>query len=482
MADAVGGAHKYTAGLMAEGTSAQRAGNAAAGGAGELLGLKVLLLSYYFPPLASAGGHRTGALARNLARHGASVTVVTVKHGLDVSDQALAAKLPGSVRVVRVPSLEGAKLRGKARDRYKHEALSAGDRPSSSPGITQRAVMAAATTVVVARSFVPWGLRRMVFGFNAMRACRRIIRRERPDVLLASLGPMCQAWAAVLAARGSDVPVAFDFRDLWTPAPEYYKNFLEHRITRPVRWADRPIERWTMRRADFFIANHEHMRMTMERLEPHTVGRTIVVPNGYEETDFTSLDAAPGATGESAVVRSMGTTYVGTVDPLMAATRLLSADLARRLQVELIGPYYDSAEQAEREDGLPVVSVRAPLPHREALQQMAAADALLFLLRDTPGIDDMIPARLYEYLRLGKPILALAPPGAAQELVQRQGGTVIHPDDVDGLAGALAGIATGEQLPGAPNPADPEIRSFERQAQALALGRALRSLAATGGR
>jgi glycosyltransferase involved in cell wall biosynthesis len=440
---------------------------------GELDGLKILLLSYYFPPLASAGGHRTGALARNLAASGARVTVVTVKHGLDVSDPELLTKLPGEVRVVRVPSLEGAKLRSKARDRYKHDALAEDSRPS----VTQRAVVGAAAAVVVARSFVPWAFRKSIFALNALRACRREIRRERPDVLLASLGPMSQAWAAVLAAGDSGVPVVFDFRDLWTTAPEYYKNFLEHRMTRPVRWVDRPVERWTMRRADFFVANHEHMQRTMERLEPHTAGRTIVVRNGYDEADFGALSGAARPRGDGAVVRSMGTTYIGTVGPLFAAVRRLHVENARRLTIELIGPYYDSAERAGRMDGVEVISVRAPLPHNEALAQMAAADALLFLLRDTPGIDDMVPARLYEYLRLGRPILALAPPGAAQELVERQGGTVVHPSDVDGLAAALSGIADGSRMPGAPNPGDPEIRSFERGAQALALGRALHSLA-----
>ncbi len=446
--------------------------------AGELRGLDVLLLSYYFPPLASAGGHRTGALARNLVRHGAAVTVVTVKHGLDVSDDALLEKMPPEVRIVRVRSFEGAKLRGRARDRYKHDAVG----QSAPAGPAQKALMAVAMGVVVARSFVPWGFRRLLFGLGAMRACRREIRRRRPDVLVASLGPMCQSWAALLAARGSGVPVVFDFRDLWTPAPEYYKNFLEHRVTRPVRWIDRPLERWAMRRADYFVANHEHMARTLERFEPHTSGRTVVIPNGYDEADFAAVGQAvvpatgAGRDADVAVVRSMGTTYVGTVGPLMEAVRRLPASVAERLRVELIGPYYETAAREGRGDDIEVVQVRAPLPHREALREMAAADALLFLLRDTPGIDDMVPARLYEYLRLGRPVLALAPPGAAQELVELHGGSVIHPTDVDGLTQALTQIAAGGPLPGAPNPDDPAVRAFERSAQALALGRALTAL------
>ncbi|MBJ7348279.1 MAG: glycosyltransferase [Thermoleophilaceae bacterium] len=453
-----------------------------------LSGLKVLLLSYYFPPLASAGGHRTGALARNLCELGASVTVITARHGLDVSDEDLVTALPAGVRVVRVPSLEGAKLRSKARDRFKHERLEnerlEGDAEqgehSNSPSISQRAVMAAAFTLTVGRSFIPWAFRKLVFAFNAQRACRREIRRARPDVLVASLGPMCQSWAAVRAARGTGVPVVFDFRDLWTPAPEYWKNFLEHRITRPVAWVDRPIERWTMRHTDLFVANHDQMLKTLAEFEPHTRGRTIVVPNGYEESDFRDLARGASSVGEPLRVRSMGTTYIGTVAPLLSAAELLAPAAAQNITIELIGPYYDSHAALDRADGIQVVNVRPPLPHSQALHEMAQADVLLFLLRDTPGIADMIPARLYEYLRLGKPILALAPDGAAKDLVLRHGGTVIHPHDVSGLRDELTAIAARTRLPGAANPADPEVRSFDRCAQALVFGRALQQLAVSG--
>ncbi|HEV7918551.1 MAG TPA: glycosyltransferase [Solirubrobacterales bacterium] len=444
---------------------------------GELAGLKVLLLSYFFPPLASAGGHRTGALARHMSRLGAEVTVITARHGIDASDPALVDKLPPEVKVVRVPSLEGATLRAKARDRYKHEQTESDESEATPPPpAVRRAVMAAAWSMTVARSFNPWATRKFIYGLNAKRAVRKQIKRDRPDVLLVSLGPMVQSWAGVLGARGTGVPVVFDFRDLWTPAPEYYKNFLEYPITRPVRLIDRPIERWTMRRADFFVANHAHMERTMNELEPHTAGRTVVVPNGFEDEDFTALPS-PAAPGPVKSLRSMGTTYIGSVPPLLQAVSQLPKEIAEQLKIELIGPYYDTHEGLESAEGSSVLDVRAPLPHKQALIEMAESDVLLFLLRDTPGIDDQIPARLYEYLRLGKPILALAPSGAAQELVARHGGKVIHPTDSAGLAQALTEIARGE-LPGSADPSHPEIAAFERGNQALTLGRALRELAA----
>lgn len=451
---------------------------------GALAGQRILFLSYYFPPLASAGGHRTGALARHLSELGAEVTVVTVRHGLDVDDPALLDRVPASVRVLRVPSLEGAKLRRVLRDRLKHESPGPQDDPPldrGRPSPLRRVAVAVAWGLAAARVAQPWALRRFWYGFNATRVVRREIRHRRPDVVVASLGPMCQTWAALLGARGSGVPVVLDFRDLWTTAPEYFTAVRAYAIGRPALALDRAVERWALARADWFVANHDHMRETLERIAPRAHGRVTVIPNGYEEDDFAALSpSADGRDPGTVLVRSMGTTYIYTAKPFLDGCEGLTAEAAERLRIELIGPWYDLVEQLERAERSPNVRVLPPRPHAQALAAMAQADVLLFLLRDMPGIDDMIPARLYEYLRLGKPILAVAPDGAAKDLVLENGGTVVHPGDDSALRSALERIARGE-FPGGADPRSARVTRFSRASQALELGRALAALRPGGG-
>lgn len=462
----------------------------------ELAGLKILLLSYYFPPLSSAGGHRTGALTRHLAEQGADVTVVTVEHGLDVSDPALLKRVPNSVKIVRVPSLEGAKLRRKLRDRFKHEGLDDGADNSAgtaaeadvdadehgSGSLLRRFFVRLAWMLAVARIVQPWGLRRWIYARNAQHTLRKLIERDRPDVLVASLGPMSQTWAAIRAAKGTGVPVVFDFRDLWTTAPEYHTSIRALPVGRPALWIDERLERWALRRASYFIVNHDHMGRTLAQLEPRAAGNFTVIPNGYEEENFAAIDTSRReglVDPRRALVRSVGTTYIYTVGALLRACEQLPSESAERLRIELIGPYYDENAHVKRTDGLQSVSVRQPMLHADALKAMSEADVLLFLLRDMPGIEDMIPARLYEYLRLGKPILAVAPEGAAKELVERNGGTVIHPGDIDGLAAALVAITNGE-LPSGGDPSTHEVMRFSRRSQALELGLALKKVAERG--
>jgi glycosyltransferase involved in cell wall biosynthesis len=57
---------------------------------------------------------------------------------------------------------------------------------------------------------------------------------------------------------------------------------------------------------------------------------------------------------------------------------------------------------------LPLITILPPLPYREALAEMLAADGLLLLQGYTSN--PAVPAKLYEYLRAGRAILALVHP------------------------------------------------------------------------
>jgi glycosyltransferase involved in cell wall biosynthesis len=80
------------------------------------------------------------------------------------------------------------------------------------------------------------------------------------------------------------------------------------------------------------------------------------------------------------------------------------------------------------------------VPYEESLRQLSAADLLLLLQasNDTVGL---VPAKLYEYLRAQKPILALVRTGAVTEvLAETGGGWIADPADAASLDVTLAEI------------------------------------------
>jgi hypothetical protein len=69
---------------------------------------------------------------------------------------------------------------------------------------------------------------------------------------------------------------------------------------------------------------------------------------------------------------------------------------------------------------------------------MAAASALLLL---QPGTTVAIPGKVYEYLAIGRPILAFSEPGELAALLDRSGvAVVVTPDAENELEGAILKI------------------------------------------
>ena len=76
--------------------------------------------------------------------------------------------------------------------------------------------------------------------------------------------------------------------------------------------------------------------------------------------------------------------------------------------------------------------------HAEAIREMRAADALLLSAPEGPHAESVIPAKLFEYLAAGRPILMVGPAnGAAEELVRKHRAGLISGFDESAVARAL---------------------------------------------
>jgi hypothetical protein len=107
--------------------------------------------------------------------------------------------------------------------------------------------------------------------------------------------------------------------------------------------------------------------------------------------------------------------------------------------------------------GLEGLSVRVlPYePHHRVIQRMAEADILLLTLAGLPGLELMVPAKLFEYMAVRRPVLGILPPGAASKIIEAtQAGAVVFPGQARELAILLAGWLEAPPAPlAAPPPA-----------------------------
>jgi glycosyltransferase involved in cell wall biosynthesis len=139
-----------------------------------------------------------------------------------------------------------------------------------------------------------------------------------------------------------------------------------------------------------------------------------------------------------------GEFYAGR-DPRPFFDALQDANLP--VQVELLGRQTESIcdfPSEIRQRGLEnIVKLIGQVPYAEAIERMSRADILLLV--HTPDYKIGVPAKLYEYLGAGRPILALADPDSDVAWVLRES-KVLHrialPRDVPRIRQALVELVS----------------------------------------
>lgn len=154
--------------------------------------------------------------------------------------------------------------------------------------------------------------------------------------------------------------------------------------------------------------------MYAARYKDVPVSRWRLIENGYDESVFTDLDhnyKNPDAKTPLRLLHA-GLLYPNERDPrpffaAVAALKTRGAFKRNPINVVLRATGHDDKYRPMLLDlGIDdVVLLEPAVPYRDALQEMLLADGLLIF--QSTGCNHQIPAKVYEYLRAGRPILAL---------------------------------------------------------------------------
>ena len=401
---------------------------------------RVLMIVSDFPPSIEMGAQTCWQLARNLPRHGWTPIVLTTDARRDdYRDPAQAGFEPGFtvVRTGRLPHLLQVLRRLRPGRKDEAEAMGPAVASSRRHGSFLRAVLEG---LHVPDTETGWILPAVVAG-------RGLVRGSAVACLFSS-GP---AWSSHLAALGlarlTGLPWVAHFRDPWSQGSIY---------SRESRWADRfnaRLERAVVQRATTVICvTDRHTDLLRRHYASCRPEKFVTVPNGYDGAEWEQAEQDAGAGGADArggrfVITYAGALYVGRSPLLVLETlRRLSqtGDLTlERVRLDVVvndgvGQLPDGRDimDVAREMGLGgSVQVLGPLPRRETLRRLLDSDLLLLLGHNYTV---QIAGKLYEYLRSGRPILALAPAGAQTDLLRATGGAwIVEPDDLDGAVEAI---------------------------------------------
>ncbi|MFM9915505.1 MAG: glycosyltransferase [Rhizobacter sp.] len=379
---------------------------------------RVLIVAYHYPPIAgSSGVQRTLKFSAYLRDHGWEPTVLTVNpRAYEQTTDGQMAEIPPGLRVERVFALDSAR----------HLAI-AGKYPRR---------------FAVPDRWLSWWPAAVLKGLQ-------IIRQERPAVIMSTFPIASAHMIARTLQQRSGLPWVADFRDNMTD-PDFPRD--------PVTWRfNRRLEEATIRQcARAVFTTRGTKQMYAERYPEAPAERWAIVENGYDEENFANalrgLPAATPVAGQPLRLVHSGILYPEERDPrpFFAAVRSLKSTgelTAERVRIVLRATASDQIYiPMLREAGIDDIVELAPsVPYAAALQEMLTADGLL--LFQAAMCNHQIPAKLYEYLRAGRPILALTDPAGDTAQALRDAGTGVICDlaNADDITRQLRAFVSGLQ-------------------------------------
>jgi glycosyltransferase involved in cell wall biosynthesis len=410
---------------------------------------KVLIVAYHFPPLAASSGYlRSLKFCRYLPEFGWQPSVLTVSpRAYEQTNPSQLAEIPSSVTVRRAFALN-TQRHLSIRGRYLR-------------------------LMALPDQWVTWCLGAIPAGLN-------LIRQQKCDAILSTFPIPSAILVGWLLHRLTGKPWIVDLRDSMTE-PDYPRD--------PLTWkACRWLEKKAMCNASHVLFTaRSAVRMYLERYpELLSTERCSLILNGYDEEDFRDLVPTSRVPDRPLRLVHMGLLYPIERDPLpffraLGALQRQGAVNASRLCIELRASGYDYGA-ALRAEGLEnLVHLLPPLPYRQALQDSANADGLL--LFQAACCDHQIPAKVFEYLRLAKPILALTShSGDTAALLKQTGGaTIVDSANAAAISQALPEFLSAIRSGSHSQPDPLAVQNFSRRGQAQALANLLNEMTCAKG-
>jgi glycosyltransferase involved in cell wall biosynthesis len=298
-----------------------------------------------------------------------------------------------------------------------------------------------------------------------------LIRRLKPDLIWSTFPIATAHRIALTLSKMSGIPWVADFRDSMTE--ENYPS------DPSVRMSYRRIESATVRHAQKVVfTTPGTLEMYRARYPEINPGKWTVISNGYDEESF--IDAESGRTPSRAEggVRLLhsGILYPNERDPsafleALYGLREAGDEAMNGLHVTLRATGHDDIIQQliQKWQLTDVVQLAPPVSYLDALGEMLNVDGLLIF--QAGNCNHQIPAKIYEYFRAQKPILALTDPAGDTALLMQTCGLsdIARIENVEDIQRKFREFVHGIRQGSFTTVNNTSVRSFSRKHQAAEL-------------
>ncbi len=368
--------------------------------------MNILYLSQYFPPEACAPAARVDEFARQWARAGHDVRVLT--------------GFPNHPEGVVHPDYRRAWRRCLHRERQAGvEIVRTWLYPTANRGLWGRAANYVSFAMSAA-AVGPWV--------------------ALPDSIVVATSPQLLVGAAGYAvARARRLPFVFEVRDLWPQSLEGVgaagRSSVLYRSLK--RLAD-----FLYRRADRIVVVGRGQKQALVK-QGVEEAKISVVMNGVSDEFMAGTGHGRGLRRDMDIEGKFVVSYCGTLGMAHGLESVLDAAALLQATPDVIVLLAGAGAEGERLAALagrmrlPNVRFLGKLPRERVPALLAASDACLVPLRRSEILRTAIPSKMFEAMAAARPVL-LAAEGEAREILdETHAGVAVGPEDPEALARAV---------------------------------------------
>lgn len=387
---------------------------------------KILIIAYYFPPSGGPGVQRVLKHVKYLPGFGWDPLVLTVENGnFPARDESLLKEIPENCKVYRTKIFEPYDLYRIFMGKEKESAI---DVNVIKKEDQERTLKERFAEFIRSTFFIPDA--RALWRFSARKTINKIFEENDIQAVYSSSPPYTCSIIARNIKRKKRLPWIAGFRDPWT-------GF----ISAPDRWAipravDKHMEHSVFNEADYVeCAWPGIIKDALDKYPDLDNKKFIHVPNGFDSSDFPKVEQKRNS---KFTITYTGSLY-GRRNPksfFQAIENLINNNIIDRnkLHLRFVGRFGAEVEEmfenASFKDAIEIIGY---VPHSKSIEYLLQSDVLLLIVDESKESRNIVPGKVYEYIGVKKPLIAIAPQDSdiADLIRETNSGKVAHQTEIE---------------------------------------------------
>jgi len=390
---------------------------------------KVLIISYLFPPeVGGSGVLRVIKFIKWLRRLGWEPVVLTViRHDTFMPDPTFLKEIDG-VKVFKCHDyFRGIirylliKLNTAKNKALGHSSSSGQETKEGKQGLLKRLIY---DLICIPDECFGWIIPAIMKG-------RKIIMDEDISVIYATSPSISAHFIGSILKRKCGIPLVLDVCDGWVENPEY-RSYLPGREN-----INKKIESRIVEDSDRVITVTEGLARYYRN---NYNSKVSLIFNGYDEDDF-NFEPPARENNDKLIFSFFGRLrYRKSLESFILAVERVDKDVLDDVEIKFIGKISDENEICIKQSKVSKhIIIRGHLSHQSALKMMFQSDVLIIILSSDQDSNNILTAKIFEYIRTGRTIFAMCPRNSElwNFINKHDLGICAESTDVEGIQEAL---------------------------------------------